>query len=136
VGADLGHEEDLFAPALEAPAEPILGAAVPVLPAVVEKGDAGVQRLVDEPDGLLHRLEVAEVMAAEPQRRYLGAGATERPLRDRARTVVLFRHESLLFPVKASASLGVKRGNPHAECTKAPNRGGKGVREAKGRRRA
>ena len=84
VGADLGHEEDLVAPALEPPAEPVLGPAVPVFPAVVEKGDAGIDGLVDEPDGLLHGFEIAEVMAAEPQRRHLDAGAAERPLRNLA----------------------------------------------------
>src|SRR5438046_3452990 len=82
MGADLGHEEDLVAPALEAAAEPVLGAAVPVLPAVVVKGDAGVDGLVDEADGLVRRLEVAEVMAAQPQGRHLDPGAAERPLRD------------------------------------------------------
>jgi hypothetical protein len=68
VGADLGHEEGLVAPALEASAEPVLGAAVPILPAVVEKGDAGIDGFLDKPDGLLDRLEVAEVVAAAPQR--------------------------------------------------------------------
>ena len=51
VRADLGHEKDLVAPALEPAAEPILGTAIPVLPAVVVKGDAGVDGLVNEPNG-------------------------------------------------------------------------------------
>jgi hypothetical protein len=100
VGADLCHDEDLAALALQRPAEPVLGAAIPVFPAVVEEGDAGVDGLVDEPDGLVHGREVAQVMAAESQRRHLGAGAAERPLRDRACAVVLVRHECLPFPVK------------------------------------
>src|SRR5207248_3127523 len=95
---DLGHEEHPVPPALEAPTEPVLGPAVPVLPAVVEKGDAGIDGLVDEADGLLHRLEVAEVAAAEPQRRHLDAGSAEWPLRDCA----LVRHDNLLFPSRAS----------------------------------
>ena len=114
VGADLGHEEDLVAPALEATAEPVLGAAVPVLPAVVEKGDAGIDGLVDEPDRLLDRLEIAEVMAAEPQRRHLDAGAAERPLRDCARTMVLVRHQRLPLPVNDRARSRLHRGRSSA----------------------
>ena len=81
VRADLGHQEDLVAPALEGPAQPVLGSAVLVLPAVVEEGDAGVDGLVDEPDRLVDGLEVAEVVAADTEGRHLDPGATERPSR-------------------------------------------------------
>ena len=44
---------------------------------------------------------LAQEMAAEPQRRHLDAGATERPLRNCAREMVLVHHESLPFPEPA-----------------------------------
>src|SRR5262249_39783154 len=98
--ADLGHEEDLVALPLQAAAEPVFGAAVPIFPAVFEKVDAGVDGLVNEPNGVVHGLQVAKVMAAEPQRRYFGASATQRPFRDRADAIVLVRHVNLPFPDK------------------------------------
>ncbi len=85
VGADLGHEENLFAPTLEGPPHPVLGPAVPVLPAIVAEGDPGIDGLVREADGLFYRLEVAEVMAADSQGRHLLAGTTQRSPRDLVR---------------------------------------------------
>src|SRR5262249_12551415 len=78
-GADLGHQEDLVALALEGAAQVVLGAAVPVLPAVVEEGDPAVEGLVDQPDGLLGGLQVAQVMPAQPQGRNLVSVAAEWP---------------------------------------------------------
>ena len=54
VGADLGHQEGLVAPALEALAQPVFGLAPAVLPAAVIEGDAAVESRVDKLDrGLL-----------------------------------------------------------------------------------
>src|SRR5207244_5306494 len=70
---------------LERPAEHVLGLAVVILPAVVEKGDAGVHGLVDEPDRLVHRREISEVMTADSEGRHLDSGAAEGSSRDLAR---------------------------------------------------
>src|SRR5205085_3505897 len=82
MGADLGHEEDAVAAAVEAAAEPVFGPAVPVFPAVVEKGHAAVDRFVNEADRVIDGLQVAQMMTAEAQRGDGDAGATERPLRN------------------------------------------------------
>ncbi len=79
VGADLGHQEDLVAPVPECPPEPVLGLAVVVLPAVVEERDTGVHCLVDEPDGVVHGREIAQVVTADTDGRHLDARATQRP---------------------------------------------------------
>src|SRR5262249_45310890 len=82
VGADLGHEEGLVPAALQGPAEPGLGPAVPVLPAVVEERGAGVDRLVNEPGGLVERGEVAVVGPAVAEDRHPLPGLTQPPPRD------------------------------------------------------
>jgi hypothetical protein len=43
LGADLGHQEDLVAPTFEVQAEPGLGFAAIVFPAIVVKGDAPIE---------------------------------------------------------------------------------------------
>src|SRR6266436_5481893 len=99
MGADLGHEKDLVAPAPQGPAEPVLGPAVPVFPAVIAERDAGIDGFMNEPDRLLHRFEVTQVMTADPQGGDLDASAAERPHRDFAfpRVVIQVRHGLLLF---------------------------------------
>src|SRR5581483_3724388 len=96
VGADFRHEKDFAAPALEAAAEPILGPAVPILPAGVAKGNAGIGRFMDEANGFLDRLQVAEMMSAQAKRRDLNAGTAQRPLWNRGHGKVLPSHASLL----------------------------------------
>src|SRR5207253_7940298 len=75
---------DLVAPPLQGPTEPGLGPPVVVLPAVVEEGDAGVDRLVDEPGGLVEGGEVAEVVPADAEDRDPLPGLPERPAGDLA----------------------------------------------------
>src|SRR5438552_4135199 len=81
---DLRHEEDFVAAAFEREAHPIFGAAVEILPTVVEKSDARVHRFVNEANGVLDALEFADVMAADPERRDAHAGPAERPHGDGA----------------------------------------------------
>jgi hypothetical protein len=82
VGADLGHQEDLVAPALQRLPHPFLAAAAVVLPGVVEESHARVHRFVDEPDRLRRGADRTEVIPAEPQDGYALAGAPERLARN------------------------------------------------------
>ena len=50
---------------LDRAAHPPLALALVILPRVVEEVDAGVDRFVNDPDGLGDRLRLAEVIAAE-----------------------------------------------------------------------
>src|SRR3982751_5008858 len=75
VRAYLGHQENLLAAALERPAHPILRSAVEVLPAVIEKIDAGSNGLVNEFDRLLDAAQAADVMAAHADGRYADTSA-------------------------------------------------------------
>src|SRR5260370_177220 len=73
-----------FAMAAERPAEHVLGLAVVILPAVVEKSDPGVHALVDEPDRLVPRREISEGVTADSEGRHLESGAAEVSSRDPA----------------------------------------------------
>jgi hypothetical protein len=85
VRANLGHQEDLVAPALQGVPQPLLAPAVVILPGVVEESQARVDRLVDESDRGLQRGHGAEVIAAEPEDRDALTRAPQRPARDRRR---------------------------------------------------
>ncbi len=63
---NLGHEKDVAAPALECPAKPILGPAVPILPTVVAKGYAGIYCFMHNANRLLNGFEFSEVVASKP----------------------------------------------------------------------
>src|SRR5205085_101812 len=52
VSANLGHEKSLFAAPLQRSTHPVFSAAIPIFPAVVAKSDAGVEGLMNEPNGL------------------------------------------------------------------------------------
>ena len=78
VRADLGHEDDLVPPTPECPPEQVFRLAVVIFPGVVEEGDAGIHRLVDEADRLVRGGEIAEVVTAHTQGRHLGARTTQR----------------------------------------------------------
>ena len=67
VRADLGHQEDFVAAALQALAHPVFGFAAVVFPAVVEERDAAVDGLLNESNGGGDVGSVAEVMAAEAE---------------------------------------------------------------------
>ena len=82
VRADLGHQEDLVAPALEGLAHPLFALAVVVLPGVVEEVDAGIDRLVNDGDGFLEGRGIAQAVAAQPDDRDRLLGAPERLVRD------------------------------------------------------
>src|SRR5205085_539459 len=82
VGADLGHEEDPVPAPLQSSPEPVFRLPVPVLPAVVKEGDARIHGLVDEADGLVDRLEVSQMMAANAEDGDLRAGSSPPPPRD------------------------------------------------------
>ena len=77
VGADLGHQEDLVATALQAFAHPDLRLAAVVLPAVVEEGDAAVDGLLHEANRCLLVGRVAQVMATHTQGRDLDVALSE-----------------------------------------------------------
>src|SRR6185312_15878796 len=79
VRADFGHQENLIALAAERAPHPVLSFAAMVFPAVVEEVDAAIDCLVDEAGcgGLVFR--IAQMMAAEAERRYLSAGPAETP---------------------------------------------------------
>ena len=81
VRANLGHQEDFVAPALEAAAHPVFRLAVVVFPAVVEERDARVDGLVDQLDGVVHGLQIAEMMSADAEGRHFHIGTAERPHR-------------------------------------------------------
>ena len=82
VRADLRHQENFFAPPTERLAHQLLAVAFVVLPRVVHEGEARVNRLVRDADGLALRLRHAEVVAAERERRDLDAGSPQPPARD------------------------------------------------------
>ena len=65
--ADLRHQKDAIPLADEGATEPVLAAASPIFPAVVEERDAAVDRLVHEADGILHRWGVAEMMTPQAE---------------------------------------------------------------------
>jgi hypothetical protein len=77
-GAHLGHQEDLVpVPALERVPHARLAQAVVVLPGVVEEVDPLVDGAPHDPLGFLARGGDADVVAAEPEDRDLGAGLAE-----------------------------------------------------------
>jgi len=88
VRADLRHQENLVAPPLERLAQPVLGLAVVVLPAVVEERDAGIDRLRGRGGPRRRRSGGREMVAADTDGRHVDAGTTERSARDRAGTGV------------------------------------------------
>src|SRR4051794_6774324 len=81
--ADLGHEEDLLAPAVgERLSHPDLAHALVVLPRVVHEGDAGVDRLVQQRGRIALGADLSEVEASEAEGRHGLTGASEWTTRD------------------------------------------------------
>src|SRR5260370_6632125 len=85
VGADLCHQEDFLALAAEGRAHPVLGFAPMILPAVIEERDTAVDGGVRDPRSCLEVLKIAQVMAAQSERRNFYACVTERPERNTVR---------------------------------------------------
>ena len=67
VGADLGHQEDTLAPIRDGAAHADLALVFVIFPGVVHERDAGIDRGVDEAGSLADRLDIAEVIATEPE---------------------------------------------------------------------
>ncbi len=79
--ADLGHQEDALAPPVhgQRPSHQLLGAAVVVVPRVVEERDAFVEGRVHEADGLEVVRDRADVPAAQAEDRDALSRSSERP---------------------------------------------------------
>lgn len=84
VRADFGHQEDLMAPAFQRFAHPFFTAPVVILPGIVHKCDAGLDRLMDDPYRFALVFCAAEMSAAQRQHGDLDAGLAERPARNLA----------------------------------------------------
>ena len=67
VGADLGHEEDFVAAALQALAHPVFRFAAMVFPAVVEEGDAAIDCFLDDSNRGGNVWRIAEMVAAKAE---------------------------------------------------------------------
>ena len=65
VRADLRHQEDRVAAIVDRATHPLFALAFVIFPGVVEKVDARVDRGVDDPHRLGHRLRLSEVISAE-----------------------------------------------------------------------
>ncbi len=69
VRADLGHQENFVAAALQALAHPVFGFAAMVFPAVVEEGDAAIDGFLDDSNRSGDVWRIAEMVAAKAERR-------------------------------------------------------------------
>lgn len=67
VRARFCHEEDLLAKALQTCAHPDFRFPAPILPAVIEKGDAAIDSLVNDLNGGLGIWSLSQVVAAEAE---------------------------------------------------------------------
>ena len=95
--AVLGHEEHLVAPAVRQRAShDLLGAAIVVIPAVVEEGDAFVDGGVHDADGLARILHGADVPSAEAEDRDALARPPQHARRQSARSRRLLAGEDIL----------------------------------------
>ena len=77
VSADLGHQEDFVAPALQGAPHPVLAAVVVVLPGVVEESHACVHRLLNYAHCIIEGAKSSKVVSAESDNRDLFAGPPE-----------------------------------------------------------
>ena len=84
VRTDLGHQEHFVAASLERASEPVLAPAFPVLPAVVEEGDAAIDGSMREPVRLGVALRVAEMVPAHAECADLFVAAAQLSLWDGA----------------------------------------------------
>ncbi len=79
---DLGHQEDAVALAFESAAEPVLGFAAMVFPAVVEERDAAANGFVDDLRGDVLFVGIAQMMAAATDGGHFHAGLAKGPKRN------------------------------------------------------
>src|SRR5579863_161594 len=92
MGTDLGHEEHAIAHARQTVAHPDFGLAAMVFPAIVEECNAAIHGLPDKAYRGVNVRRIAEMMAAEAQRRDLHVVATKLSQRNRITSV---RHRVL-----------------------------------------
>src|SRR5205807_2101585 len=79
MGTDLRHQENAVPTTLQGAPHPFLAAVVVVLPRVVQKGDAGIHRLLNQPHGILDRWHGPEMVSAQSEDRDPFARPSEGP---------------------------------------------------------
>src|SRR6202795_2436990 len=82
VGANLAHQKNSGAPALQTKPHPFFAAVVVVLPCVVEKSDSRIYRLLNQAYGQIARLHFPEMISANADDRDLFARFSETPPRN------------------------------------------------------
>src|SRR6266436_7276928 len=88
MGANLGHQENFVAPALQAESHPFLAAMAIVFPRIVEEGYACVHRLLNQAHGRLDRSHSPKMISAKSDDRDLFASPSEGPARNLVRAGV------------------------------------------------
>src|ERR1700688_3927919 len=82
VGANLAHQENFIAPALQTKSHPFFAPVVVVFPGVVEKSDSRIYRLLNQAYGQIARLHRPQMISANADDRDLLARFSEWPARN------------------------------------------------------
>ena len=86
VRANLGHDKSPIAMAFQASAQEVLGLAIVIFPAVVEKINAGIQGFMDKLDRLVGIFKISKMMSSNSESGNLEPVATQSAPGNLART--------------------------------------------------